>query len=174
MKVASFEAIVRVLNQAGVRYIVVGGLAVNAHGYGRSTYDVDLVIQLSPDNIIRTFAALESIGYRPQIPVKAEQFADAALRSSWRTDKGMLVLKMWSDSHRETPLDIFVSEPFDFDVEYSAVLRQETAPGSHAPILQLETLLAMKKEAGRPKDLADIDELHLLYGRPSSYDREEG
>jgi hypothetical protein len=37
MKAASFEAVVHVLNEAGVRYIVVGGLAVIAHGYGRST-----------------------------------------------------------------------------------------------------------------------------------------
>lgn len=174
MKVASFEAIVRVLNEAGVRYIVVGGLAVNAHGYGRSTYDVDIVVQLFPENVIRAFAALEGIDYHPQIPIKAEEFADPVLRSSWRTEKGMLVLKMWSDSHRETPLDIFVFEPFDFEIEYSAVLRQEIDLGNQAPFLQLETLLAMKKEAGRPKDLADVDELHLLYDRPSSYDREKG
>lgn len=173
MKAASFEAIVRALNEAGVRYIVVGGVAVNAHGYGRATYDLDLVIHLAAENIIRAFAALESIGYHPQIPVKAEQFADEALRTSWRNDNGMIVLKMWSHRHRETPIDIFVTEPFDFEIEYAAVHRQELEAGCHAPILQLETLLAMKRGAGRPKDLADIDELHLLYGKPSSYDREQ-
>jgi hypothetical protein len=56
MKLASFEAIIRALNQAGVRYIVVGGLAVIAHGFGRTTYDVDLVIELNPSNIKRLFA----------------------------------------------------------------------------------------------------------------------
>jgi len=56
MKVASFEAIVHALNQAGVRFIVVGGLAVNAHGYLRFTNDVDLVVRLSRENIIRAFA----------------------------------------------------------------------------------------------------------------------
>src|SRR5690349_17111925 len=135
MKVASFEAIVRALNEAGVRYIVVGGLAVNAHGYGRSTHDVDLVIQLSHENIVRAFAALDAIGYRPFIPITAEQFADASRRDSWRAEKGMLVLKMWGDRHRETPLDIFVTEPFEFDTEYAAVLQQETSEGLSAPIL---------------------------------------
>lgn len=38
MKLASFETIVRALTGAGVRYLVVGGLAVNAHGYGRKTH----------------------------------------------------------------------------------------------------------------------------------------
>ena len=105
MKLASFEAIVRALEKAGVRYLVVGGLAVNAHGYLRFTKDVDFVVQLIPDNIERAFAALGALGYRPTVPIMAEQFADAALRESWIRDKGMRVLLFWSDAHRETPID---------------------------------------------------------------------
>jgi len=57
MKVSSFEAIAAALNSAGVRYIVAGGLAVNAHGYVRLTHDVDLVVRLDPENILPAFAA---------------------------------------------------------------------------------------------------------------------
>ena len=57
MKLASLEAIVRVLNDAHARYLVVGGLAVAAHGYGRATFDIDLVIQLQPDNVRRAMGA---------------------------------------------------------------------------------------------------------------------
>jgi hypothetical protein len=46
MKLSSFEAIVQALNGAQVRFIVVGGLAVNAHGYIRVTNDVGIVIRL--------------------------------------------------------------------------------------------------------------------------------
>ncbi len=42
MKLASLEAIVRALNEGSVRYLIAGGLAVNAHGYVRLTQDVDL------------------------------------------------------------------------------------------------------------------------------------
>lgn len=51
---------------AGVRYLVAGGLAVNAHGYVRFTADIDLVIALDADNIISAFAALarSAIGRR--------------------------------------------------------------------------------------------------------------
>jgi hypothetical protein len=66
---ASFEAIVRALNEAGVRYLVAGGLAVNAQGYLRFTKDADVVIQLVPDNIKRAFAALAALGYKPLAPV---------------------------------------------------------------------------------------------------------
>ena len=122
MKLASFEAIVRALEDASVRYLVVGGLAVNAHGFLRFTKDVDFVVQLAPDNIERAFVALRGLGYRPMVPITAEQFADVALRESWIRDKGMQVLQFWSDQHIETPVDLFVTEPFPFEEEYERSL----------------------------------------------------
>lgn len=53
MRLASFEAIAEALEKAKVRYLVTGGLAVNAHGFLRFTKDVDLVIQLQTDNLRR-------------------------------------------------------------------------------------------------------------------------
>ncbi len=69
MKLASLEAIFRTLNEAGVRYLVVGGLAVNAHGYQRLTNDLDLVIQLQRDNILAAFRALEDLDYQTSVPI---------------------------------------------------------------------------------------------------------
>jgi hypothetical protein len=65
LKLASFESLAAALEVAGVRYLVAGGLAVGAHGYLRFTKDVDIVVQLIPDNIERAFTALSSLGYRP-------------------------------------------------------------------------------------------------------------
>ena len=53
MEVRSVEAVVKALNDAKVQYLIVGGLAVIAHGYERFTNDVDLVIGLEQDNICR-------------------------------------------------------------------------------------------------------------------------
>src|SRR5438477_10007848 len=103
--------ILQALNDAGVRALVVGGLAVNAHGYLRFTNDADLAVELVPENIVRAFAALASLGYQPRVPITATQFADPALRASWIRDKGMKVLQFASDAHRETPIDVFVIEP---------------------------------------------------------------
>jgi hypothetical protein len=165
VKLASFETIARALNQGGVRFIVVGGVAVNAHGYLRFTNDVDLVIQLSKRDIVSAFAALDQIGYRPSNPITAEDFADPQTRESWRREKGMRVLKMWSDRHRETPLDIFVYEPFDFDLEYERALRQE----DQIPVrfASIPTLVAMKQEADRPQDRIDIEKLRQIAEFPA-------
>ena len=171
MKLASFEAIVQALKTAEVRFIVVGGIAVIAHGYGRNTRDVDIVVRLEPPAIANAFAALQKLGYQPRVPITAAQFADASLRAEWIREKGMKVLNFCSDAHRETPVDLFITEPFDFEEEYQSALVQEVAPAISARILRLESLLRMKTEAGRSQDLADVDELNLLHGRESSYDR---
>jgi predicted nucleotidyltransferase len=162
MKLASVEAIARALNEAGVPFIVVGGLAVNAHGYGRATQDIDLVISLDPAAVRRAFQALASLGYGPRVPVTAEGFADPAQRARWMTEKGMTVLNFHSDRHRETPVDVFVTEPFDFDQEHGLALVEEVAPGVPLRIVRLETLLRIKEDAGRPQDLADVAELRSL------------
>ena len=172
MKKASFDAIVQALNEARVPFLVVGGIAVIHHGYGRVTQDVDIVIRLEEDIIGRALRALEPLGYQPVVPVTAREFSDPARRQQWEREKNMKVLRFWSDLHRETPLDIFVSEPFDFEHEYGSADIRETAPGLPVRIVALETLLAMKRLAARPQDLADIDEINLLHGKPSSYDRE--
>lgn len=161
MKLASFEAIVRALEDAGVRYLVAGGLAVNAHGYLRFTKDVDFVVQLIPDNIQRAFAALHSLGYRPTVPITAVQFMDAALRESWIRDKGMEVLQFWSDDHRETPVDVFVSEPFAFDEEYERALVKPLYGAIPVRFVSIPTLIRMKEAAGRTQDRIDIEHLRM-------------
>lgn len=164
MRLASVEAIARALNDARVPFIVVGGLAVNAHGYGRATADIDLVVRLAPDVIRNAFGALETLGFRPRVPVTAEGFSDPRQRARWIAEKGMTVLNFYSDVHSETPVDVFVTEPFDFDEEYQGALVEEIAAGVPVRIVRLATLLRLKRDAGRPQDLADIAELGLLHG----------
>lgn len=161
VKLSSFEALAVALESANVRYLVAGGLAVNAHGYLRFTKDVDLVVQLVADNIERTFAALAGLGYRPNVPISAAQFADAKMRERWAREKQMQVLQFWSDTHRETPVDVFVTEPFDFEDEYDRALTKvlyETLP---VRFVSIPTLIRMKEAAGRPQDAIDIGYLRM-------------
>jgi hypothetical protein len=161
VKLTSVEAIVRALNEAGVRYLVAGGLAVNAHGYLRFTKDVDVVLQLVPDNIRRAFAALQPLGYKPMAPVSAEQFADRVTREGWIRDKGMQVLQLWSDYHRETSIDIFVQEPFPFDEEYARALIKPLYGSIEVRFVSIPALITMKEAAGREQDRIDIEHLRM-------------
>lgn len=161
MRLASFEVLVRALEDAGVRYLVAGGLAVNAHGYLRFTKDVDFVVQLIPDNVERAFAALGALGYLPIVPITAAQFGNAALRESWIRDKGMQVLQFWSDAHRETPVDMFVSEPFSFDEEYEHALVKPLYGATPIRFVSIPALIRMKEAAGRTQDRIDIEHLRM-------------
>jgi hypothetical protein len=162
MELRSVEAIMRALNGAQVKYLIVGGVAVNAHGYQRATRDLDLVIGLEPQNIIRGLHALLQLGYQMSIPVTPEQFADPSNREAWRKEKNMTVLRLWSDLHGRTPIDVFVYEPFDFAAEYAAAKWEELAADVKTPVVRCEALINMKRTAARLQDLADIAELEEI------------
>lgn len=162
MKLSAFTQIVRSLEKEQVRYLLVGGLAVVAHGYGRMTLDVDLVVQLERENVLRAFQALSRIGYKPRVPVTAAEFADRETRGGWIRDKGMVVLNLWSESCPDTPVDLFVSEPFDFDRAYEQAPIETLEDGTSFRFADIPTLIAMKKLAGREKDLDDIRHLEAI------------
>lgn len=161
MKADSAREVFRALTDARVRFLLVGGLAVNVYGLMRMTLDIDLVVQLIPENVQRAFDALAAVGYRPMIPVTAEQFGDEQTRQTWIREKGMRVLRFHSDRHWQTPVDLFVSEPFPFEEEYKAATIREISGVGDIRVVSLETLKRMKQDAGRPQDLADLDSLKL-------------
>ena len=161
MKLADVEAILRALNDAHVRYLIVGGLAVVAHGYVRATVDMDIVLHLERENVLRAMAALKEIGYQPLVPVETADFADEQKRKLWRDEKHMMVFQMRHARPESTRLDIFVEEPFPFDEEYARAFWEEVA-GVRAPILRYDTLIRLKRSSGRSQDLADIAELELI------------
>lgn len=64
-----YKNIFKELNELATDYLVVGGLAVNFHGIPRMTYDIDLMINLQPENILKLVTKFTQWGYRPKIPV---------------------------------------------------------------------------------------------------------
>lgn len=83
MERRSIEAIVSALNKSRTRYLVVGGLAVVAHGFVRFTADLDLVLEADPDRLHAGVEALSKLGYKPRAPVVFSEFEDPAKRAAW-------------------------------------------------------------------------------------------
>ncbi len=162
MQKASIEAVVRALNQQGVRYLIVGGLAVVAHGYVRLTADVDLLLDLEEANLRRAVAALSRLGYRPRAPVELDRFIDPKARAEWVKTKGMTVFSLFSPDHPATEVDLFVEAPLDFGKAYASAVRIEVAPGAVATIAGLDDLITLKERAGRPQDMQDVEHLRSL------------
>lgn len=159
MERRSIESIVRALADANARYLIVGGLAVVAHGHLRFTADLDLVLDLDEDNLRRATEALAALGYRPRAPVELREFCSSARRAEWAREKGMTVFSLNSDQHPATEIDLFVEAPFDFDAAYRAAVQMEIAPGTPATFVGVDDLIRLKERAGRPQDLDDVVQL---------------
>jgi hypothetical protein len=153
-----FEPIFAALNAGDVRYIVVGGVATVLHGYARLTADIDLIVDLEPAEAKKAIAVLVGLGFRPRPPVDALAFADPTVRAAWIRDKGMKVFSMWDPAKPMREVDLFVEHPLPFEEMYarSQVVSLSTTTVRVAAIADLITL---KRLAGRPEDLQDIEAL---------------
>lgn len=162
MELPHLEQIFGALNEAQIRYLVVGGLAVIAHGYVRYTNDLDLVLRLEEGNVRRAMEVLKSLGYRAKVPVDPVEFAEPLTRASWIRDKQMVFFQLVSERFAREPIDIFVKEPFDSSEELAACEWLAIGPTLKIPVVSRRRLLTMKREAGRPKDVLDIEYLEKL------------
>ena len=153
--------ILAALNQASVRYVVVGGVAVVLHGHLRFTADLDLVLALERENVLAALRALQALGFRPRPPVAAEQFADGNLRAQWVREKGMTVFSLWSPELPGTDVDLFAEEPIPFG-ELAARADPVALAALSVPVASIPDLIALKRIAGRPTDLEDIAALEAI------------
>jgi len=173
MKLSTLEIILQELDSAGVRYLVAGGVATNAYGYQRLTQDLDLVIGMHRANILGALEALSRLGYRPTAPVNLEDFADPEKRREWINHKNMQVFSLASDAHPDATVNIFATEPFDFDAEHAAAEVLELAPGVSLPLVRLPTLIAMKQKANRPTDQDDVQHLSWILNERDKEERHD-
>ena len=74
----------------------------------------------------------------------------------------MTVFSLWHADHLGFAVDLFVQEPFDFEAVHSRALRVILQDGVQDSVVSREDLLAMKRAAGRARDLDDIAALSAL------------
>lgn len=155
------ERIFRALEDAEARYVVVGGLAVVAHGFARLTGDIDLVIDSEPDAARHAIATLCSIGFSPRAPIDPLGFADAAQRKRWLEEQDLQVLALRDPAQPLVEIDLLADTAVDFgDLFASAELH--TIGETSIRIASIEHLITTKKAAGQPHDWIDIEALEAL------------
>jgi len=158
-----FKTLFSSLNQASVRYLVAGGIAVNLYGIERATADVDIVLQLGKRNLLKFIEVAEKLGLKPKIPVKLQDFIDPEKRKSWRMDKGMMVFSLYDPKNPFFLIDIFTEMPFDFNTVYK--LREKMKfENIFIPVVPIKELIAMKEKSDRPQDRADVFYLKKIVG----------
>jgi predicted nucleotidyltransferase len=151
----------RALQDEKVRYLVVGGVAVNLHGAERMTMDVDLMIAQDAENLPRFMEVARRLHLKPNLPVTLEQFCDAATLASWIRDKHMLALQLRPPAQEAPSIDILVKPVVPFEAAYARRLQMEVEDVKIS-VVAVEDLVALKTGTGRPIDQSDIQALHRL------------
>ncbi len=159
-----FQTIFKELNRLGVDYLVVGGLAVNFHGVPRMTYDIDLMILLEPENILKLVTKLTQWGYKPKVPIDPKDLADEKTRNSWVREKGMKALNFYSETLPIGEIDILIETPIPYEELKSRAIKVELQE-ERIPTISIHDLIELKLRAGRKQDLADVDHLRMVLER---------
>lgn len=144
-----------------IRYLLVGGLAVNLYGIPRITQDIDLVIQMDENNIYKAIDFLKNLGYLPRLPVKPESLADKTIRDSWINEKNMIAFSFYNKDNNYKVVDIIISHNLDFEKSY--INRQILeANDFEISLASIDDIISMKEISSREQDKADIEMLRKL------------
>jgi hypothetical protein len=153
--VTDFGRLLTVLTDAGVEFIIIGGFAATAHGSAHVTVDLDVVYRRTTENMARLAAALAPLqpylrGAPPGLPFRFDvETIKRGLNFTLATSAGDLDL---------------LGEAAGGGT-YDAILpRSEIRDllGLECRFVNLETLIHLKRAAGRPKDIERIAELEAL------------
>jgi hypothetical protein len=149
------------LQKAEVDFVLVGGLAVQLHGFMRMTYDVDLVLAMNDENLVKFIDVAKSQGLAPVIPVPIDSLKNASLIDQWHREKGMLAFALREPSVAGSVLDILVRPDVSFE-RLSSDASEAQFMGNSIRIASIDHLLEMKRIANRPKDQLDIAALEKI------------
>lgn len=156
-----FSEILGALAEGKVDFVLVGGIAVQLHGYLRSTFDIDLVLAMNDDNLARFIEVAARLGLVPAIPVALDSLRDAAQIERWHREKGMLAFPLRETRAGGIVVDVLVRPEIEFSRLRANAVRGELS-GHLVPIAGIDDLLAMKRTANRGKDRLDIEALEKI------------
>jgi hypothetical protein len=138
-----------------VQYVLVGGLAVQLHGFLRSTFDIDLVLAMNDENLVRFIAVAKRYGLVPSIPVSIDSLRNPSQIDQWHREKGMLAFALREPQIGGSVVDILVRPEVPFEKLKANAVAGELF-SRQVWIASIDDLLTMKRSANRPKDHLDI------------------
>ncbi|MFK7936091.1 MAG: nucleotidyltransferase [Saprospiraceae bacterium] len=139
-----FREFIGLLNENGVKYLVIGGYAVAYHGYPRYTKDIDFWIWGDPENARKITETIQKFGFA-SLGIKVDDFLtpENVIQLGYPPARIDLLTAL-KDLNFETCYEKRVVEKFD-DLEIN--------------FIDLESLIKSKLSAGRPQDKVDVQKL---------------
>lgn len=150
-----YLGIITTFNKEGIKYIIVGGLAVNLYGIPRMTYDLDLLLDLEDENLTKFLNLLKKWGFKPKIPVDIMDFANKEKRDDWIKNKNMKAFNLINPDWAMSEIDVIINTPLNYEVGIKNVNYIQLGNIS-VPTISIDDLMKMKQVTDRQQDKADI------------------
>jgi predicted nucleotidyltransferase len=144
------------LVSANVRFVLIGGYAVAAHGYERATRDVDVVFATDVENCERFASVLNELD--ADVRIADLRAPGGEITAEWLAGGGHFV---FATTHGLLDALSWIAG-FDYATLASRALTVVLADGTELPVCSYEDLVAMKRLANRPRDLEDLRELEAF------------
>ena len=156
-----YEEVLREFQKQKVRYIIVGGMAFNLLGGVRNTLDMDVLVEMSDNNLRKIVAILKKAGYHVKQPVDPIMIADKKIREDWIKNKNMKAFNFYKGERTYEEVDIVIDSVVDFKGAIKNALKIKIGSLT-LTVISPKDFIKVKKAAGRDKDLKDIEELKLM------------
>ncbi len=155
----------KALNEHKVRYLLVGGLAMNLHGVPRMTMDVDLILAMDEDNLDRFIACAEMIGLSPLAPVPLQALKDPDQRREWVERKHLIAFALQNRQARiPVMVDVLIAPPVDIEAAFSRAIIRDVGDVP-LTIAAIDDMIRLKSGTGRAQDESDIEHLERIRGQ---------
>lgn len=155
-----YEEILREFQRQKVKYVIVGGIAVNLLGSLRSTADMDILVEMSNDNLRKVVSILKIKGYHVKQPVDPMGIADEETRHDWIHNKHMKAFNFYKEDELKE-VDIIIESSVSYKEAKKDALRIKMED-IILPVISIDNLIKMKKNTGRSVDRFDIEELRKI------------
>ena len=155
-----YGEVLRQFQEQKVKYVIVGGIAVNLLGALRNTADMDILVEMSDENLRKVVHILKKKGYRVKLPVDPMGIADEKIRRDWIQKKHMKAFNFYKENELKE-VDIIIDSPVSFEEAASSAVRIKI-DDTVLPVISIDNLIKMKKDTGRSVDTLDVEELRKI------------
>ncbi|RTZ60507.1 MAG: hypothetical protein DSZ33_02695 [Gammaproteobacteria bacterium] len=149
------------LERHNVRYLLVGGLAMNLHGVPRMTMDIDIILLLDDKNLDSFIETAKAMKLTPAIPVALEDILDAGKRKQWIDEKNLIAFPLRSEDGGAPALDVVLSHNLDMDTALKNASKKKLGDTT-VLVASIDDMIKLKQLAGRKQDLSDIEQLQRI------------
>ncbi len=156
-----FRELFKELEERKIKYLAIGGIAVNLYGYDRNTGDIDIMISFDAENVKKFSEMAASMGLKPKAPVDLSELADPKKRELWKNEKNMKVFSLYDTNDDFIILDVMIQDYIDFDEAYKKkkVIKEL---GLEVSLVSIDDLIKLKEIASRSRDIGDIEALKKI------------